>query len=281
MAHLTGPAELTALSVRINQYAPADSRAITDAWRHTRLRITFDGHETVNAPIGEFFGSGLGPARVRALMFAMDDSPDGRAVSWWPMPFAQSAVVRLQNTSRQTRISGGMTLTSAPNRAWIRRLAPGGGYAYFHAFGHSGPTTAGRDWTLLNVRGAGTFVGVTMTMLGIDPPFYLEGNERAFVDGAAQPQILGTGTEDFFDGGWYFYDQLFSLPLSGYTAHATRATGCPMPTCKTAYRLMVADSVAFTRSLRYEIQHGDRNRIPATYSSTAFWYQAPSPLSRR
>ena len=53
-----------------------------------------------------------------------------------------------------------------------------------------------------------------------------------------------------------------------------------MPTCKTAYRLMVADSVAFTRSLRYEIQHGDRNRIPATYSSTAFSvprHQPPQP----
>ena len=67
-----------------------------------------------------------------------------------------------------------------------------------------------------------------MTMLGIDPPFYLEGNERAFVDGAAQPQILGTGTEDFFDGGWYFYDQLFSLPFSGSppTRHAPRAAPC-------------------------------------------------------
>jgi len=40
-------------------------------------------------------------------------------------------------------------------------------------------------------------------MEGPNPPYYMEGNERAYVDGAATPQTQGTGTEDFFDGGWY------------------------------------------------------------------------------
>jgi hypothetical protein len=37
-----------------------------------RLQITFDGQTTVDAPIGEFFGSGLGKYDVRTLMFSID-----------------------------------------------------------------------------------------------------------------------------------------------------------------------------------------------------------------
>ena len=41
-----------------------------------RLRITFDGQTTVDAPLGEFFGSGLGEYDTRTLMSAMDTAPD-------------------------------------------------------------------------------------------------------------------------------------------------------------------------------------------------------------
>jgi len=33
---------------------------------------------------------------------------------------------------------------------------------------------------------------------------YLEGDERVFVDGQQSPVIYGTGTEDFYESGWYF-----------------------------------------------------------------------------
>ena len=44
-------------------------------------------------------------------------------------------------------------------------------------------------------------MGVTQTMRGAAPG-YLEGDERAFVDGRLA--FHGTGTEDFYEGGWYF-----------------------------------------------------------------------------
>src|SRR5258708_13063662 len=40
-----------------------------------RLQIVFDGQTTVDAPIGEFFGSGLGKYDVRTLMFSVDNVP--------------------------------------------------------------------------------------------------------------------------------------------------------------------------------------------------------------
>jgi hypothetical protein len=208
-------------------------------------------------------------------MFAMDGSPTGWASAWWPMPFASGAKIELVNASRTSIDSGQLAVDWARSRNWVRALSATGTAGYFHAQGHSGPTRRGVYWTFLKTRGSGTFVGVTLTINGISPPYYLEGNERAYVDGAKQPQIQGTGTEDFFGAGWYFDDNLYSLPLVGFTAQQTAADGCARPTCKTAYRLMLADSVPFRESILYEIEHGTRNAINAIYSTTAYWYQRP------
>lgn len=65
-----------------------------------RVQVTIDGQKRVDAPIGEFFGSGLGENPVRSLFFAMD--PDGWYSSWWPMPYAAGATVTLVQQSRRT-----------------------------------------------------------------------------------------------------------------------------------------------------------------------------------
>lgn len=275
VGRISGPGAITELRLRMLRYHSSSDlpSAARNAYEGMRLRISFDGQRTVDAPLGEAFGSGLGPAKVRALMFAMDGNPYGWARTWWPMPFAAKAQVELINSS-STGVAGQLGLTWAPDNAWAKRLGPGGQFGYFHAFGHSGQTRPGRYWTFLQTRGTGTFMGVTLTMRGPDPSLYLEGNERGYVDEARQPQLQGTGTEDFFDGGWYFWDFLFTLPLSGYTNHATSSVGaCLTPTCKTAYRLMIADAVPFSHSILYEIQHGPQNNVSAIYSSTAYWYQ--------
>jgi Protein of unknown function (DUF2961) len=278
LATIHGSGTITALRLRVSRYGLSDSidpvSAAGDFYRGARLRISFDGARTVDAPLGEFFGSGLGPAPVRSLLFAMSGTPDGWASSWWPMPFASTARIELYNGSRTIVSAGRLRLQWARDRRWTKRLAPGGGYAYFHAQGRRGRPRYGRYWTFLDTRGSGTFMGVTLTIEGGSPPFYMEGNERGYVDGTARPQLQGTGTEDFFDGGWYFFDNLFTLPLSGYTAHETASDGCPTPTCKTAYRLMVADAVPFHRSILYEIEHGSGNTAAAIYSSTAYWYES-------
>ncbi|HYO52263.1 DUF2961 domain-containing protein [Archangium sp.] len=38
----------------------------------------------------------------------------------------------------------------------------------------------------------------------------LEGDERVHVDGSLTPQLYGTGTEDFYESGWYFSRGTFS-----------------------------------------------------------------------
>lgn len=271
LARLRGSGEITALRIRLRRFAGSG----VDAFEHLRLGISFDGRRTVDAPFGEFFGSGLGPALVRSVMFAMNPDPHGWVSAWWPMPYRSSAVLVLDNRSRTSIDAGDVEITSTRSPRWRRALGPGGDAGYFHAWGHSGHTKPGRYWLFLRTRGAGTFMGVTHTMRGSEPPYHLEGNEQGFVDGARRPQLQGTGTEDFYLGGWYWYRRTYTLPLSGSPVFGTPATGCPSGNCRTAYRLMLADAVPFTRSILYRIEHGNRNSVPAVYGSTAYWYQRP------
>jgi hypothetical protein len=101
------------------------------------------------------------------------------------------------------------------------------------------------------------------------------------VDGETRPSFHGTGTEDFYEGGWYFTSGFrtkpFTLPLNGFPSVLERSSGCEVKDCRSVYRLMLADAVPFRRSLRFGIEHGPTNDVDAVYSSTAFWYRQRRP----
>jgi hypothetical protein len=250
--------------------------AASDAILHrTRLRITFDGRRTVDAPLGEFFAAGLGEYEVRSLLFAVD--PDGWYTSWWPMPFRSRATVELVNESGEAIEAGEVSVRAARRPETARALGPHGAAGYFHASARRGETTPGRDWAFLDAEGRGKVVGVVQTADGIaEGPSapgirsYLEGDERVHVDGSRSPALHGTGTEDFYEGGWYFNRGTFSAPLNGNPAHEL-AYGCPKD-CDSLYRLLVADAIPFASSIRFGIEHGPLNDVPARYGSTTFWY---------
>lgn len=106
--------------------------------------------------------------------------------------------------------------------------------------------------------------------------WYLEGNERVFIDGETTPSLIGTGTEDYFSSGWYFDTGPYSAPFHGATIKDS-LTGRV-----SAYRWHIQDPIPFTRSLRFTIEHGGTNDTrDVDYTSAAFWYQthphAPFP----
>ncbi|HEY0639064.1 MAG TPA: DUF2961 domain-containing protein [Pseudonocardiaceae bacterium] len=275
---VTGPATVTGLRLRL----PSAQR--TDAvLAGLRLVVTADGRTTVDSPIGEFFGSGLGQATVRSLMFAMDPAT-GWYSAWWPMPLRQQASVALVNRTGGT-VSGVETaLTSAPEARWASELAPGGGAGYFTTVSRRGATTPGADWLFADRAGRGKFVGVTQTAEGRVPTGntrgYLEGDERVYVDGEATPAWYGTGSEDFYEAGWYFNRGEFSAPFTGNTRHEVRAGGCAVE-CDAVYRLMITDAVAYRTGLRFGIEHGPQNDHDATYGSTAYLYTQPTVATAR
>ncbi|MCT2587867.1 DUF2961 domain-containing protein [Actinophytocola gossypii] len=278
LADLDGPAAITGLRLRVPDSADTEANLAG-----LRLRITFDGRTTVDSPVGEFFGAGLGERDVRALMFGMDPNPGGWYSAWWMMPYASSATVRLVNTTGG-RISGiEAEITHAPNARWATELGPGGGSGHFTTDSRHGETTQARDWIVADQPGRGRFLGVSQTVRNSVPGGnergYLEGDERIHVDGSRSPQFHGTGTEDYYESGWYYNRGEYSGVFTGNTGHRIRTGSCAVE-CDSMYRIQIGDAVSYTAGLRFGIEHGPQNDMPVAESSTAFLYTRQDVASR-
>jgi hypothetical protein len=96
--------------------------------------------------------------------------------------------------------------------------------------------------------------------------------------------MLGTGTEDFYESGWYFDDAddgggtavPYHMPLVGLAGHVARqaSVGC-VGQCLDVHRLMIADSMAFgSGGISMNIEHGPvGNNIQADYETSAYYYK--------
>jgi hypothetical protein len=222
-----------------------------------RVIMTFDGRRTVSAPLGALYGATAGPAPVRSLLAAQ--TPTGGLVAWWPLPFRRSATIQVQGVAG-ARVDA-LVQRDSPLPAALARGEAG----YLHATWHQGRTVPGRDWNVLDTRGPGLLVGLVQTIRGPRSRRFLEGDDRIVADGTL---LHGTGTEDFFEGGWSFLHGPFTLPLNGNPVHrVTRSADVTG-----AYRWLLGDAVPFQRRLRFSFEHGNRNRIVGVYSTTALWY---------
>jgi hypothetical protein len=99
--------------------------------------------------------------------------------------------------------------------------------------------------------------------------YFFEGDDSTVVDGVMS--IHGTGSEDYFNGGWYAmldrWDGRVSLPLHGSLDYS-------LPFCRTGgYRLYLSDKISFTENIFHSIEHGPKaNLFPVDYTSLAFYY---------
>ena len=97
---------------------------------------------------------------------------------------------------------------------------------------------------------------------------YLEGDESIYIDGETIASIRGTGTEDYFNSGWYFIRGPYSAPYHGVTIKDEQAARI------NAYRWHIEDPIPFQKSLRFTLEHGGTNDAPGMdYASVAYWYQ--------
>jgi hypothetical protein len=278
IADSTGPGSISALRLQLPE--PTD-QLLTGL----RLQIQFDDRTMVDSPLGEFFGAGLGVDNVRSLMFATLPQPGGSVVlsEWWPMPFARTAHVTLVNTTAEPVSGIDADVVTTSDAQWAPALASGRA-GYFTARSHAGPTILGQDWLFADEQGHGKFVGVSHTIRGAriktsfgdEAPYFLEGAERVYADGSASPQWYGTGTEDYYEGGWYFNNGTrFSDPFNGQPDQRTTTGGCA-DYCDAVYRLMLADAIGYHSAIRFGIEHGKRNMVQPDFSSTAFLYTQPN-----
>jgi hypothetical protein len=236
---------------------------------NTRIRMSWDGEAvpSVDAPLGSFFGMGeFGAYATRALPVGIDQSDT--LYLYLPMPFQNRAVIEL--ASSRAIATTGISYEIA-HRTFTE---PFSGVGYLRTrFTITPATVIGRDIPILDTVGSGNFVGVTASYAGNTSRFYLEGDERIYVDGDATPALHGTGSEDFFNGGFYFDRGPYSQPMSGNTAHIADAT-----TDRTAaYRFFLQDVIPFRERIVVSIEHGGHNETTTAAWMLAYYYQQPTP----
>jgi hypothetical protein len=227
-----------------------------------------DLYPSVEVPIGDFFGVGFGQ-QVDFISMPLNETSGGYNC-YWPMPFHKSARWTLTNLSsvRLDNFYFNIDFTaydSIPDNQ-----------LQFHAqWRRENPTTPGQNYTILDTTGRGQFVGTALFMQGMNGRNlgFLEGNEMIYVDGEATASIIGTGTEDYFSSGWYFDHGPYSAPYHGLVIKDQQRARV------SAYRWHIEDAMPYTKSIRVTIQHGDRNRAQADYSSVAYFYQAGPALA--
>jgi hypothetical protein len=218
--------------------------------RKLLLRAYWDGETvpSIDCPLGDFFGAGFAEYReYHSLVMGMSS---GGFYSYFPMPFGAHARVEIVNESDEPVPHFYYAVTYLA----FDRLDEDVGR--FHAKWRRATTEAGTPYTLLEAKGRGHFAGCILSMQqapwkqGFD---YLEGDEQIYIDGEPFPSIHGTGTEDYFNAGWYFLNGAFAAPYHGVILKDD------MRSRIIAYRFHIADPIPFERSLRVDMEHGGPN----------------------
>lgn len=308
LADLTGPGQI----VRIWMTTLSLPGAKVNMHHAGLLRFYWDGEATpsVEAPFGAFFGVPWG--KYTPYTAEPMSCTSGGYLCAFPMPFDNSARIEVFNES-DTAWEGLFyqieyeKLEEAPSalrfHAQYRREthtpyrtpytvldaaiphpgdAAGGHFAGMHLFMQNSEWWLDLPRMRARWKKSGSLMGVLFPeMLGMG---MLEGWERIYVDNEPLPSISGTGTEDYFNSGFYFSKGTFSAPHWGCTVRDYFSARCA------AYRFHINDPIPFQRSLRVEMDHGYTNQVQTDYASVAYWYQSephaafplmPSALARQ
>jgi hypothetical protein len=169
--------------------------------RMVRIDMYWDGSKkpAVSAPIGDFFGLGLGlSVPYKNALFS---NPEGRSFNFTiPMPYRTGARIVITNESSAHALVWydiNYTVEAVPENAM-----------YFHAYWDRNPkTTLGVDHVILpEVKGKGRFLGTNIGVIGDSAyrnTWFGEGEVKMYLDGdKALPTLAGTGTEDYIGTGW-------------------------------------------------------------------------------
>ena len=253
----------------------------THALRNLVLRFYWDGETdpSVECPFGDFFGAPFGTYQSYASLPMSLTA--GAFNCLWLMPYASGARLAVTN-------EGSSAVDPLFYNITYQELPEGPASALrFHAlWRRENPTRRGLPYTILHAEGSGHYVGCHLNMQNrewwLRPPIrdisfprgfglgMMEGWETIYRDGEKDPSVRGTGTEDYFNGAWYYLLKggRFSAPYHGCTVRDLLRSRVAV------YRFDMSAPLSFSHSLRVTIDHGFHNESACDYSSTAYWYQA-------
>ncbi len=233
------------------------------------IKITWDDERNpaVYCPVADFFGYAFGKISMQSLLLG---SRDNINYCYFPMPFDKSAKIELVYRKIESLQQSPFQVSVSVRYSTDPRIAEKEG-KFYSSWNKNLRSQPGKPHVFLNVNGKGHYVGTILQAQGLQAgmTYFFEGDDSASVDGS--PRIHGTGSEDYFNGGWYAmmdrWDGKMSLPLHG-------AMDYSLPFCRTGgYRLYVSDKLSFENNFYMSIEHGPAgNKFPVDYTSLALYY---------
>ncbi len=279
-----GPGTITHIWFTINSHEDQHLKKLV-------LRAYWDGETepSVETPVGDFFGLGLG--EYFPYQSALTTVSSIKALNaYFPMPFAKSARVTVTNEGKRPTDSfyyniDYITMPELPANmgyfhAQYRQATPCRGWTddwnneYVTAVNDKKNLLGEGNYVFLEAQGRGHFVGVTQAVLQNQDGWFGEGDEMIFIDDDSKPAITGTGTEDYYNGAWNFGGVTGIQPF-GYMHNGAPYVASPEKVggryC--LYRWHTESPITFEKSLKVTIEHGHANHRSDNFFSTAYWYQ--------
>ncbi len=260
--------------------------------RNLILRIYWDGSErpSVEVPLTDLFESASQSTYRQLSSIPVCVNPGRGFECRWEMPFRKGFRMTLENIS--------------PEKAVIyyqvdcEKRSVSEDAMYFHAqFRRVNPLPYKEVYTILdNVHGRGKYVGTYMFWGVHANRWWGEGEIKFYLDGDTDfPTVCGTGTEDYFCGGFDFdpvvgrdparrpdeknYYQEYTTPYAGMYKIEDMDDCYRSQLRFNMYRWHVTDPVYFKKDIRVTIQalgwRSDGRYLPLQddISSVAYWYQ--------
>jgi len=235
------------------------------------IKITWDDEQNpaVFCPVADFFGYAYGAVSMQSLLLGSEGS---KSYSYLPMPFDSKTHIELvyRNNDDATPIKINAKVWYSDEKRVIDQ--EGEFYAQWNR-----KSEMGKPHLLADVKGRGHYVGTILQAQGKQAgmTYFFEGDDSTVVDGMLR--MHGTGSEDYFNGGWYAlmdrWEGKMSLPLHG-------ALDYSLPFGRTGgYRLFITDKLSFEKSLFHSMEHGPAgNKFPVDYTSLGLYY-SDTPVS--
>lgn len=248
-------------------------RSGTEALRTGELRFHFDG-VTSAAKVGDLCNAGFAWAGWNSSRVTVTQRGDEVTCELrWGWPHARRGEITLAVTA-PAGIHARVDLREA-----AEPLPEGRFYAYTAT--HESEVPLLHTWA--DVKGDGRLAAVYLAAEGSedtynlvpDPLNFLEGDETVTIDGEVVAR--GTGTEDLFNGGFYFKDGPYGAPWGGVSLVEVRPNGWGR--AQMARYFLGADQVRFRDSFHATLEVGvNHTDIPHRYRSLAIFYvRAPAP----
>jgi Protein of unknown function (DUF2961) len=258
---------------RIKGIEIAPANAFEGLEKQIDIEIKWDDDKTpaVYCPLADFFGYAFGKHAMQSLLLCTNENID---YCYIPMPFDKKATIRLiyRNPPRGINASALHISTNIYYDANKRIPAKEG--KFYSSWNRV--ATNGNPHVFLNTKGRGHYIGTLLLAQGLNPgmTYFFEGDDSTVVDG--EMRLHGTGSEDYFNGGWYALSDRWagklSLPIHGCLVYS-------LPYSHTgAYRFYLSDKISFEKNIFHSIEHGPSgNHVPVDYTSLGFYYCDKAP----